>query len=189
MITTLRQDKHHARGFTLVEMMVIVIIVGVLATLGSYGVIKYVRTSKTSEAFAMVNEIKAAEEAYRDDTLTYLGTVGAPFASWHPNTSPDQDSMKANWLGGTPNAATQALNELGVMSSGPVYFRYTVVAGDSGAVPNVNTLLSEPIPLPTNSDEPFYLVVARADLDGDGVYQHIVGQSFNSSIVADREGD
>lgn len=137
----------------------------------------------------MVNEIKAAEEAYRDDTLTYLGATGAPFQNWHPNTTAGQDSMKANWLGGIPNPATQALTELGVMSSGPVYFRYTVVAGDSGAVPSVNPLLSEPLAMPTTSDDPFYIVVARADLDGDGVFQHVIGQSFNSSIVVDREGD
>jgi type IV pilus assembly protein PilA len=46
------------RGFTLVELMIVVAIVGVLAVLAIYGVRKYIANSKTTEARNSLGEIK-----------------------------------------------------------------------------------------------------------------------------------
>ena len=69
--------KRFQRGFTLVELMAVVVMVAVLATLAVYGVRKYVFAAKASEAFTMINAIKAAEEAYRDETFVYLNVSGS----------------------------------------------------------------------------------------------------------------
>jgi type II secretory pathway pseudopilin PulG len=167
-------------------MMIIVVIVGVLGTLATYGVLKYVRTARTSEALGLVNDIKIAQEMYRDEKLTYLD--GGGYDSWHPDGAPG--AFKMDWHTSTSGEATTAMQTLAVMPSGPVYFRYTVVAGDSGAVPSPNSFLAQPLNLPANSTGPFYIVVARGDLDGDGeTFSHVVGHSFDAAIRVDREGE
>jgi type IV pilus assembly protein PilA len=61
-------------GFTLIELMIVVCIVGVLAVLAVYGVSKYVAHSKTAEATNSVGEMaKDATMAYEREGMA--GTV------------------------------------------------------------------------------------------------------------------
>ncbi len=62
------------RGFTLVELMIVVAIIGVLAALAIYGVKRYVTNSKTAEARQMLGRItKDAAAAYQMEKMA--GTV------------------------------------------------------------------------------------------------------------------
>src|SRR5262249_45658832 len=57
------------RGFTLVELMIVVAIVGVLAVLAIYGVRKYISNSKTTEARNSLGQIaKDAATAFEKET-------------------------------------------------------------------------------------------------------------------------
>ena len=59
------------RGFTLVELMLVVTIVGVLAALATYGVRKYVSYAKTTEARSSLGELaRDASSAYDRDTMS-----------------------------------------------------------------------------------------------------------------------
>src|SRR5947207_820104 len=64
--TTMRAYKRfNKRGFTLVELMIVVAIIGVLAALAIYGVTRYIASAKTSEAKEKVGAIsRAAVAAY-----------------------------------------------------------------------------------------------------------------------------
>lgn len=68
MRAMLKRSK--VRGFTLVELMIVVAIIGVLAALAIYGVSKYLKSSKTSEAKNTVGAIhRAATAAYDRETM------------------------------------------------------------------------------------------------------------------------
>jgi type IV pilus assembly protein PilA len=65
------------RGFTLIELMIVVAIIGILAVLAIYGVSRYLKTSKTAEATNNVGAIaKNASESLTRDMMA--GTYVAP---------------------------------------------------------------------------------------------------------------
>ena len=62
-----------AAGFTLVELMIVVAIIAVLATVAGTAYRRYMDSGRTAEAMAMLGEIRAKEEAYRAEFSTYFG--------------------------------------------------------------------------------------------------------------------
>src|SRR5690606_26227366 len=166
------------RAFTLVELMTVVVIVGVLATLATYGVRKYVMEAKKAEASSMLVQIRAAEEAYKDETFEYLGL--SSFSAWHPTDTPI--AGKHAWQVTSPTAMTPIMNQLGVMSDGPVAYSYAVVAGNGGDMPTIPTTKSWDFPAATG---PYYIAMAKADLNGDGVFTYALSHSGTSEIWID----
>lgn len=78
--TKIRNLKSSA-GFTLVELMIVVVIVGILATVAYPGYQEYLRRAKRAEARNMLVQIAAEQERYYSDnnsygTLTNLGYTG-----------------------------------------------------------------------------------------------------------------
>ncbi|MDD5730533.1 MAG: prepilin-type N-terminal cleavage/methylation domain-containing protein [Candidatus Omnitrophica bacterium] len=70
------------KGFTLLELIIVVIILGVLATLGFTQYVKVVEKGRTAEAKAILGDIRTAENAYYLEYATYTTLpnlpVGAP---------------------------------------------------------------------------------------------------------------
>ena len=107
----LRKSK---KGFTLIELMIVVAIIGILAALAIPNFLRFQLKSKTSEAKVNLAAIRTAEESYLAEFGNYVNAAATP------GTIPR--SQKAGFAGG---GAAQ-FDTLGWGPEGQVFFQYGV---------------------------------------------------------------
>ena len=175
--------RSRERGFTLVELMIVVAIVGVLAAVGVFLLNKHMFASKSVEASAMIQSIRAAEERYRAENQTYLD-VSTEMNSWYPMDTPGRD--KWAWINdkGNDHDKWRLLN---ATAPGPVQFGYAVKADVAGTTPPPLETKSQPAWKPSN--EPWYLIQAKANADGDDDYAYFAASSYSGEIYIENEGE
>lgn len=175
--------------------MVVVVMVGILATLATFGVRKYILSAKTGEAVSMMASIKSAEEAFKDETFVYLD-VSEDFGptKFYPSDKPGK--FKTQW-GGT-NDLAKRWSMLGVHPDAPVMFAYAVVAGgpnDGYPDPLPTTKALAAFTLPSTKGQ-WYIVVAKADLNGDATsaddkahHSFVLSHSMTNEIYIENDGE
>src|SRR3954466_2215619 len=83
--------RRAAAGFTLVELLAVVVITGILAVAGVTIFRRQMLASQGSEAVSVMQAIRSAEEAYLAENHVYLNvSVVSGGTSWYPNTTPNQ---------------------------------------------------------------------------------------------------
>lgn len=182
---TMSQSRRQSiRGFTLVELMAVVVIVGVLATMAIVLVGKHVNAARTAEALAMVQSIRAAEESYRAENRRYL-SVSQTLQDYYPAEKPDK--QKRAFYRNAGQDLDLRWNLLRPTVSGPVRFVYAVVAGDAGDTPPLPSITDKPAFAAAR--QPFYVIQAAGDADGDGQYCIVAATSLTGEIYVENDGE
>src|SRR5690606_38489001 len=153
------------RGFTLVELMLVVAIAGVLAALATYGVRKYINTAKRSEAHQALGKIaKDAITAFAREGMdgqvlpqAESAEVSHQLCGSAPNTVPGDkakiqgrkyQSNEDDWAAGDARTGWQCLK---FTMRDPQYFMYGYSVSGEG----------------TQAGDGF-VASAQGDLNGDG---------------------
>jgi type IV pilus assembly protein PilA len=151
------------RGFTLVELMIVVAIIGILAALAIYGVSRYLSNAKTAEAKVNLGRLgkdaaAAFERELMDGTLLLANgkaaadnRLCASAAAAVPTTVPKGQKVQpdpAAWNAGDKNTGWFCLK---FTVNSPVYYSYNYTATN-----------------PTNPATAAFTATATGDLDGDG---------------------
>ena len=80
MLIRMRQAMKGEKGFTLIELMIVVAIIGILAAIAIPNFISYQKRARTTEAKRELGSIRTLEESYRAEYDAY--TTSLPDVGW-----------------------------------------------------------------------------------------------------------
>ena len=171
------------KGFTLIELMIVVAIIGILAAIAIPNFLQYQMKSRQSEAKTNLQAIKTSEVSFQAERGCYIGIaveVGQPAAAVNTKSNPWP------WGVGTAPTAPGALwcvaggvfagtfNDIGFKATGNVLYQYGVDA-TTVAAPGLYTTVTSCALYPAAAmtaatgvlGNNNFVAVAKSNLDGD----------------------
>jgi type IV pilus assembly protein PilA len=169
---------------------VVVVIMGILATLGFASLRKHVSSAWGVEALNMIQSIRGAEERWRSEHMMYLNVSAA--GAWYPfdPTEPSNRRMSHAFFyepGSSDHGDADNWLQLHPTVPGPVRFGYLVnsgLAGNAMTTPSAGDAVTWPVP-PDN----WYVIQALGDTDGDGSESYYRASSLNGEVYVKNAGE
>ena len=177
-------------GFTLIEAMIVVVIIGISATLAVLAYRRWVQTSHLAEAQDLVSHIRSAEDTFRSENgVTYLPVSNA-LGPGHDYPALTPGAFKTAWGGAcTVCAHTNSWQQLAVQPSGPVMFGYSVLTNpltDPSATnsppPTGIVVNGVTMNLASMQGQPWYVIEADGDYFGTGSFTSLYAFSGNNQV-------
>ena len=161
-------------GFTLIELMVVVAIIGVLAAVAVPSFMRYIAKAKTAEARGQLEKIYTSARAYYLDPIYATPQDMNPLPPQFPNSEPITPAVTCCATGGRciPDKAlwdTPTWDALHFAMVDPHYFRYRFESTGSG-------------------NDATFIAYAHADLDCDGELSTFSTYGIATSAFTDTSG-
>ncbi|MEI9950869.1 MAG: prepilin-type N-terminal cleavage/methylation domain-containing protein [Pseudomonadota bacterium] len=158
--------QRSSRGFTLVELLGVVVITGVLSVLAVAGFRRHMQSARGTEAVAVIQAIRSAQESYMAENHVYLNvSTSSGGLSWYPQLT--QSKKRSTFVAdGHPDFARW--QQLAPSVKETVMFGYLVNAGVPGTVIPSLQVTAAPVFIAAQPLD-WYVIQARGDVNEDGV--------------------